>query len=255
MTRTHQSPNYIYVATALLFIITAIAGFAPTSIGMISDVSTGARPSLPFVFHFHAVSMSFWLLLLLAQSTLMFFKQPALHKKLGLLSLVLAPCILISMVGMEIHNAEANVLLAANAPVEQAGQFRQNTAYFLLIHAISFLLFPVFFLWAILVRQKDHETHKRMMILATVVLMLPAFGRLISVTQMLPSLGLSNIDARHFYTLLLLVPAVAYDIVREGRPHRAYVIGLSLMGAWVICAHFLLGSSLWLEITAALLGV
>ena len=245
---------------AILFVATAIASFAPTSLALISRVYSGQQPLPPPIVHFHAASMSFWLLLLLAQSMLAYAERLNIHRKLGLISLVLAPCILLSMFGMDMYgvetfNVETNVVASAVTPPDLAAELRQYTASILIIHGASYLLFPVFFLWAILVRRKDNETHKRMILLATLVLMIPGIGRLLSVTRVLPDFGLNLIDARHFYLLVLIAPALIYEIVKQRMPHRAYIAGIALLGIWMIAAHFLWSSAWWVERAPRLLGV
>ena len=93
------------------------------------------------------------------------------------------------------------------------------------------------------------------MILATLVLMIPAIGRLLSVSRLLPDLGFNVIDARHFYLVLLIVPAVVYDVVKQGVPHKSYMIGIVMILAWIITAHFLWNSQWWLETASWLIGV
>jgi hypothetical protein len=250
----------IYVLMATLFMVTAIASFAPTSLALISRVSSGQQSLPPFVVHFHAVSMSLWLILLLAQSILASKRRLGLHKKLGLTSLILAPCILVSLFGMDIYGVETfavktNVLAATDAPPDQSAQLKQYISSILLIHGASYLFFPVFYLWAILVRCKDNEAHKRLMILATLVLMIPGLGRLLSVTHVLPDFGLNIIDARHLYLLLLIAPALVYEVVKQRVPHRSYLIGVALIGSWMIAAHFLWTSPWWVANAPKLLGV
>jgi len=86
-----------------------------------------------------------------------------------------------------------------------------------------------------------------MMLLATLVLMIPGLGRLLSVTSVLPDFGLNLIDARHFYMLALIVPALIYDTVKLGRPHRTYLMGLAVLGLWIVIAHFLWYSVWWMH--------
>jgi len=260
MQSTRNTSSFIYVFMAALFIVTAIASFAPTSLSLISRVSSGQQPLPPFVVHFHAASMSLWLLLLLAQSTLAAKKRLDIHVKLGALSVVLAPCILVSMYGMDLYGVETfvvetNVLASSETPPDQAAQLRQYISSILLIHGASYLLFPTFFLWAILVRRRDNETHKRLMILATLVLMIPGLGRLLSVTRVLPDFGLHVIDARHFYLLVLITPALFYDILKQRILHRSYLVGLALVGSWMIAARILRDSPWWVENAPKLLGV
>ena len=42
----------------------------------------------------------------------------------------------------------------------------------------------------------------------------------------------------HAYLLLLLVPALLYDLFRLRRIHRAWVWGLALILPWVIATEF-----------------
>ena len=93
------------------------------------------------------------------------------------------------------------------------------------------------------------------MILATLVLIIPGLGRLLSITEVLPDLGLSIIDARHFYLLVLVAPALVYDIIKLRMPDWSYVVGVGLLGAWMVAAHFLWTSSWWLENSPKLLGI
>lgn len=245
----------IYVAMALLFVATALVGFVPTSLGLIQRVAAGQQALPPLILHFHAATMTLWLLLLLAQSLLMYTKRAATHKKLGLASLILAPLMMISMLGVEMMNVRIGLGSTAAFVAQPDAQFMRNISTALLIHSVTYLFFPVFFLWAMLTRNKDPQAHKRLMILATVVLMIPALGRLLSVTQVLPDFGLHLVDARHFYMLLLLVPAIVYDIVQQGRPHLSYMIGVELLSIWIVIAHFLWDSAWWAEFAPKLLGV
>lgn len=259
VTRSSTSSR-IYVFMAALFVLTAIASFAPTSLGLISRVYSGQESVPPPVVHFHAASMSLWLLLLSTQTLLANTRRLNVHRKLGLVSLVLAPCCLISMIGMDLYGIETfnvrdTVVTSAVLEPERLAQLKRYTASFLLIHGASYLLFPAFYLWALFARRRDSETHKRLMILATWVLLIPGLGRLLSITKVVPDLGLSLVDARHFYLLLLIIPALVYEIAKRGIPHRAYLVGVSLVVAWVVTAHFLSSSSWWIGHAPRLLGV
>ena len=245
---------------AALLIATAIASFAPTSLALVSRVFSGEQAAPPAVVHFHAVSMTLWLLLLLTQSVLVSKQRVDIHRKLGIASLVLAPCILISMVGMDLYgvdtfNPRTTVVTSGVIPPEELAQLKQYASSILVIHGASYLLFPAFYIWAIRVRRTDNETHKRLIILATLVVMIPGLGRLLSITRVIPDFGLSIIDARHFYLLALIVPAVVYDIAKRHALDRAYVVGLSLLGAWMVAAHFLWTSPWWRENSPILLGI
>ncbi|WP_149304456.1 hypothetical protein [Pareuzebyella sediminis] len=240
----------IYIITALIFLITSIVAFAPTSINLISKIETGQRPMPPLILHFHAASMCLWLSLLCVQTILIKSKNYAIHKKLGIASMVLATGILISMFGIDIANIEGRLGISNS----NTQNFLIDSSGLLLIHGVSYLFFPLFYVWAIVSRRKDSETHKRMMILATAVLMIPGLGRLIMFSKVLPDFGLIPIDARHLYMLVLITPAITYDVYIRRLPHRSYLIGLGLLAVWIVSAHFIWGTTWWIGFVTKLLG-
>ena len=60
--------------------------------------------------------------------------------------------------------------------------------------------------------------------------------------------------AVHLYLLLLLVPALLYDVLRLGRIHRAWVWGLALTLPWVVATEFVWGSHWWRGFGPKLVG-
>src|SRR6476469_8077769 len=68
--RAHAIDRWIYVFMAAWFIAIVLTGFIPDSLNKIAAVQAGQRPPLPLVMHAHAVLMGSFLLLLLAQTTL-----------------------------------------------------------------------------------------------------------------------------------------------------------------------------------------
>ena len=82
--------RWIYVFMAALLIACVLIGFIPDSIEKIAAVERAERPALPFAMHVHAVLMGCWMLLLLAQTTLMATGRKGLHMQLGVAAMVLA---------------------------------------------------------------------------------------------------------------------------------------------------------------------
>jgi len=198
-------------------------------------------PFPPLIVHVHAALMVGWLALLLAQTTLVATGRRTVHTKLGLLSLALAPCVLAAMIAITIWRYGERVEL---------GQIVQGSNT-LLTQGRSIVYFTLFFAWSFLVRKSDRETHERMMILATVVLGTAGIARM----TWLPTTMPDSYDAVHAYMLLLLTPSLVCDIVRLGRPHRAYLIGLALLLPWLVATHFLWNSPWWLNTASKLMGV
>jgi hypothetical protein len=206
-----------YAFMAMLFAATAIAGFTPNSIAILSATKTNP----PLLFHFHAAAMSSWLLLLTAQATLVASNKTHIHKRLGMVSIVLAPIIV-------------SLMLAIKIPLFLNSDFATTAGGVIQIKRIS--LFSIFYIWAILSRKTDSAAHKRLMFLATLVVIDAAFNRL----RWLPMFGFENVLAvRHVYELILLAPLLVYDILKLGRIHRVNIIGSCLVIAFTIVASAL----------------
>jgi hypothetical protein len=184
-----------------------------------------------------------WLLLLLAQAALIATHRRSLHRRLGLAGLVLATAELASMVAATIDTYQQ--ILATG----QADLIARSANTFL-AQGRAIVYFPLFFLWALIVRERDSQTHRRMIILATVVMLPAAIARM----RWLPTTMPQSYDALHGYMLLCLAPAIIRDVVRLGHPHKAYVQGVGLLLPWIIATHFLWNSPWWFATVPKLLG-
>jgi hypothetical protein len=237
--KTEETPLQLpfHACMAWLLVIVAVAGFAPRSLAIVSG--TMANP--PLVVHLHAAVMASWTALLAVQATLSLAGRMDLHRKWGLASLVAAPLVLIMLVAITLIRQND----AAGTP---AGPL-VNNILFVQIRAI--LLFPTFFIWALRTRRTDPQTHKRMMLLATLSLLDAGIARM----SWLPYNEFPNdYLAVHLYLLLLLVPALLYDLIRLRRIHRAWVWGLVLMLPWVVATEFVWWSDWWGKFGPKLVG-
>jgi hypothetical protein len=229
--------QHFHALMAWLFIIVAIAGFAPRSLAIVS----GMMPSPPLVVHLHAAAMASWVSLLAIQATLSLAGRMDLHRTWGVASLVVAPLVLIMLITVTIVRQNA----AAGTP---AGPIVNNI---LLVQLRSIVLFPTFLIWAMRTRRTDLEMHKRMVLLATLMLLDAAIARM---TWLPYNEFPRHYLAVHLYLLLLLVPALVYDLVRRSRVHRAWVWGLALILPWVVAIEFVWGSPWWREFGPKLVG-
>lgn len=206
-TENHRLPidRWFYTALAALFLITAIVGFGPNS----ASILAGSLPMPPLTVHIHAFVMTAWLVLLLTQASLIARRKRRLHQKLGLTSLLLAPAMVVMMV----------ILAFSHFP-----DGPQGTAV-IVIQSRRIGLFVGFFLWAMLVRKTDKESHKRAQFWATVVLLDAALFRM----PWLYASGETNVPLAQMYQLCLMAPALAYDLLRFGKIHKVHWFGAGLM--------------------------
>ena len=228
--------RFYFFLTALIALV-AIVGFAPSSAGILN----GTIPLPPLIVHLHAASMVTWLLLLVAQAGLVTVGHRDLHMRLGLASLGLAPAIVVLATA-------ATIIRYYDAVEAGAGDFMANV---LLVQIRFIVMFPLFVIWALAVRVRDPETHKRAMILAAIVPIGAAFARM----RWIPGNDVQmSYDPASLLELALLAPALVYDKLRHGRVHRAYWIGLALTVPWLIAAHFVWYSPAWRSFAVTLLG-
>jgi hypothetical protein len=240
----------IYPFMAALFVVTAVVGFGPTSLALLATVEAGQRPPLPLILHVHAACMVAWLLLLLVQTSLVATGRTPLHRTLGFAALVVAPAVVAAMIGVTLSTWRTIASLGPSAGPE----FMQSIAgasNILLEQTRSVVFFALFVGWALVVRRKDPETHKRMMILATLM----PLGAAITRIEWLPTTMPGSYVSQYAYLLLWLAPALIHDIIRRGAVHRAYVIGIALVLPFAVVSQLLWGSDWWVATAPRLMGV
>jgi uncharacterized membrane protein YozB (DUF420 family) len=243
----------IYVFMAILFVVVAVTGFAPRSLAIVA----GTRPIPPLIVHLHAGAMSLWLALLLAQTILMARGRPETHKALGMASFFVGPIMFVLMSALVIRGFVGLMNPDSVPPAEILGN---AVAFQTFIMARAALLFGLFFAWAIAVRKSDSETHKRMMILATFVVIDAAIARVPWLPGAFLRDGggqgaiLTGYDLTHLYQLLLLVPVLLYEWMRFGRVHWTYLLGIGLFLTSALAAHFAWNSPAWSGMVAGLFG-
>lgn len=251
--RAHAIDRWIYVFTAASFIAIVLSGFIPSSLGKIAAVEAGQRPPFPLILHMHAVLMGSFLLLLLAQTTMVATGRCAAHMKLGLLSLLLAPALVVVGFLLAVGNYQAVWGAALSGPVEvrermsALGLWLDNI---LLLQARIGILFPIFLAIGLRARRRDAGLHKRMMILATAVTLPAGIDRI----PWLPTTMPASPVAADFYTLVAVSPMFVWDVVRNRYVHRAYWIWLGVALPFTIAVHALWDTPWWHATARQLIG-
>lgn len=252
--RAHAIDRWIFVFMAGWFIGIVLAGFIPSSLAKIEMVRSGLRPPFPFVMHAHAVLMGSFLLLLLAQSWLMATGRSAYHMRLGILSLVLAPAIVI--VGLVLAPTMYHQLLDAlqTAPPEARAGIQERLSFSENVKLIQLrigILFPLFLAIAFRARGRDAGLHKRMMFLATAIPLPAGIDRIPWLPKTLPDSPLSP----DLYILVAIAPMFIWDVARNGYVHRAYWIWLAICLPFTIAVHALWDTPWWHATARAMMGV
>lgn len=246
--------RWIYVFTAASFIAIALAGFIPDSLAKIAAVQSGERPPFPLVLHMHAVLMGSFLLVLLAQTTLMATGRSTQHRRLGIAGLATGSALVVVgfVLAPTMYHLAWNAAQAAppgmREELQQAVSGRDNI---MLLQLRIGILFPLFLYIGARARGKDAGLHKRMMILATVVALPAGIDRIPWLPTTLPASPL----ATDLYTLLAVSPMFVWDVVRNRAVHKAYWIWLGVGLPFTAAVHGLWDTEWWHTIAPRLMGV
>lgn len=248
--------RWIYVFTAVSFIVITLTGFIPDALHKIALVRAGQRPPFPLALHLHAAFMGCFLLLLATQATLMATGRRDLHQRLGRVAMVLVPAIVVIGIILvpTIYHQYWSVMQAA--PPAMRPKLRQE----IFIHRLDLILlaqlrigflFPVFIFIAWRARMTNAGLHKRMMFLATAMPLMAAVDRITWLPTSLPASPLS-ID---LYTLAVVSPMLIWDLIRNRTVHEAYLIWLAVNLPFAAALHVLWRSVWWHSVAPWLMGV
>jgi hypothetical protein len=251
--RAHAIDRWIYVFTAASLIVIALAGFIPDSIEKIAAVQAGQRPPFPLILHVHAVLMGSFLLLLLAQTTLVALGRCDLHRRVGWVAAVLAPALVVAgllLVQTSYRAAWDSALAAAPAAREQLQQIVLRRDNIMLLQLRIGVLFPVLLAIGLLARKSDAGLHKRMMILAIAMTLPAGIDRIHWLPTTFPGSPLGT----DLYTLLAVTPMFAWDVWRNRAIHKAYWIWLAVSLPLAVIVHGLWNTAWWQATAPRLMG-
>jgi hypothetical protein len=229
-----------------------LAGFVPSSIEKISAVQAGDRAAFMPVLHVHAALMATWIALLLTQTGLIASDNRALHQRLGVAAIVLMPAMVIT--GFVLVPANFNIVWSldpAVIPAEVLAMRKEFISNISLAQIRIGILFPIFVGMALYFRKKDSQTHKRLMILATVLPLPAAIDRI----GWLPNTMPTSPIAPDLYILLLIAPLFTYDLLRQKGIPKAYFYWLAGFIPSGILINLLWSSQWWLSTAPKLMGV
>lgn len=222
----------MYVRAAWVAALVVFAGFAPTYYLK----SVFGTPDLTTLKHVHGVVMTAWFALFATQAWLVSSGNVRLHRQLGAAGIVLA--IVVVCIGMLLGITAAR---AGATPLPEIPPL-----VFLVLPVGEMIAFAGLFSAAIALRKRT-AFHKRLMLLASVSMLAPAFARL-------PVIGAGGPLAFFAMTDLVILGCIVFDTVRNRRLHPAFVAGF----AWVIVIQFgrlaFSQTAAWMRIAQWLVG-
>ncbi|MDZ7667885.1 MAG: hypothetical protein U5Q16_00100 [Gammaproteobacteria bacterium] len=195
-----QLERAFYTSMAVAMALVVVVGFARTFFlrAWFPDVPMPPEP----IFLVHGVVFSAWMLLLVAQTGLIATNQVRTHRTVGIAGTVLAAAIVVMGV--------MAALVAARRPEGFFG-VPVPPLQFLIVPLGDMVLFGSFAALAILWRRHP-QTHKRLMLMATIALLTAAFARI-------PLLQMDNFLMTLMLANMFIVAMLAWDLFRDRRPH------------------------------------
>ena len=197
-----------YTSMAIVMALTVFIGFSRTYYlrGYFDSATFSGATALSPLVHLHGIVFTGWILLFIVQTGLIAARRIRIHRRLGYASIALAT----AMVVVGLRTAFAGAARGSAPP-------GVDPIVFLVVPFFDMVLFAGFVAAAVL-KRRDSEAHKRLMILAYVSIITAGVARLPGVLPLGP-LGFFGL------AFLFAVAGMMYDRVSRGRIHRVYVWG------------------------------
>lgn len=232
------SDRVFFTGIAAVMALTVLAGFGTTYYFRLPSgtPTTLSGGSITPTLHLHALLFTGWVLLFVVQTGLIAARRAAVHRRLGLASIALAA---------------AMVVVGMRTAIESAARGAAPPG----VDALTFLVVPVFdlilftgFVSAAVIKRRDKEAHKRLMLLAYVSIITAAIARMPGMLPLGPLVFFG-------VSFLFAVAGIVYDRVWRGRIHRVYVWGAPIIALSVPVRLALSGTAAWQSFAHWVTGV
>jgi hypothetical protein len=200
--------RYFFPGMAMLFLGTVFLGFAKTY--YLAGVFQAPLPN--WLIHAHGAVFSSWVLLLIAQTSLVAADRVDVHRRLGLVGFGLA-CAMVIL----------GTLAGTDSLRRAFGGFANDPKTFYIVPLTDMLLFGTLVFFALRARF-DPPAHKRLMLVATIALMGAAIGRWpFAFIQQTP------FWVTELCTYTFLAGLLAFDLWSTGNVHRVTLWASALL--------------------------
>ena len=222
-----RSKFFLYLSFALLVIV--LVGFSPTFyLRAFFDV-----PVIPLYVYAHGAALTAWFTWFCVQTTAINLGRVDLHRRLGTIGISISILVLLSgavaALGLAPRLLEKYGNIDADLP-RIAGVVWGNIG--------MLVAFTGFVVAAVLNRQRA-EIHKRLMLLASISISLPAFGRIAK----FPVVDVPEGPFAFAALLVLLITLAIFDKINHGRVLRVTMVGIFAMLAILIFFGFVISTS------------
>ena len=220
-----------YFGFGFYALATVFVGFSTT---YILPLSRGAFDA-PVVVHLHGALALSWVVFFFMQTALVRNKHSPLHRQLGQAGLPIAVGILVAGMGTALWATERDLATSSMALTIPIGTLT------------SFSIFTAFVVFGVAMRRRP-DWHKRLMMLATVVVLWPAFFRF---RHLMPWVPRPDIWLALVLADLPILIAAVRDRIVYGHVHPVWAIfGTLLIAEQSLETMLLFETTLWRDLRA-----
>jgi hypothetical protein len=197
-------------------------------------------PPLTRAAHFHGLVSTLWLVLHYTQARLVAAHRVDIHRRLGIFAAFVGGVLAVQALQLGIAGVAAGHAPPGRVPLQ-----------FLSVPIGTTTMFTAFLVSALALR-KRREWHKRLMLMATLTLLVPAIGRLDTLI-MLP-LGLPRAWLALPVSIAFVAWTWANDWQRRGNVHAANIVGGTLLLISIPLRRWIGMQDWWVSIANWILG-
>jgi uncharacterized membrane protein YozB (DUF420 family) len=225
-----NTDRIFFTGMALASAVTLVFGFLPSYFNRSAELS-----SLTPLYQLHGALFTAWIALLVCQTALIAGRRIDLHRTLGVAGAVLAVAVFVAGTAVSIETLRRN-----------GGPPGGDPRKFFAIPMGDILVFGALVGAAIVLRRRS-ETHKRLMLLATISMLTAAVARF------LRQVGLGGAPNLFYGTDVFVLVLILYDLASRGRVHPATLWGgAAVVGFKPLLFYVLSGTPPWLTLADAL---
>ena len=242
MAQARSASSNFYVWMGMAFVLVAFGGFTPT---YWAPVAAGTFKA-PVIIHVHGFLMFAWTVFFLIQTVLVATGRTIDHRSWGLAGIALFTTIACALLVGEM------AVLKRDEAIGMGDASRRFAAVTLTAWPLMVGLFTL-----AIVKIRQPEVHKRVMVLLMTAMMTPAIAR-VFLTFMAPAGAAAGGPPPPFVSIppalvadLFIVVAIVRDWRTRGRPHAVYAIGGPVVLAQQMLAVPIAATPLWMHIVTA----
>jgi hypothetical protein len=256
-----QKRNAFFLILSVTMLATTAVGFGPTFylrsvFGTVDPVSRSA--SLPSHLVLHGVFLTAWFSLLVLQVFLVRARRVRLHRQLGVMGLAIAVGVVFSTV-LTMHRGtprRLEALAASGAPLEPAAQAAlMKRGSEILIHDFWMLVAFVLLVGTAVYLRAQANTHKRLIILASVSLIGPALSAVRPIGRVVAPYMPSGIRPSVVFLVLCILALVCHDAIASRRIERGTLWGGAVLVAAVTTSTIMLSGASGLALARTIWGL